>query len=273
MEWIEPEHPNLSIKQQCEILSVCRSSYYYEAAVEFDEFDLLLMQLIDKEYTLHPFYGSRRMTIFLKNQGYEVNRKRVQRLMRAMGIEALYPKPRLSNPGNTPVKFPYLMKGIKITGPNQAWCADITYIPVQNGFCYCVAVMDWWSRCVLSWRVSNSMDVGFCLEALEDAFKQGCPGVFNTDQGSQFTSEEFVKALSSKNARISWDGRGRALDNVFIERVWRSLKYEEVYLNEYKDVNHARECIDKYFNFYNTERPHQALKNQTPRVIHNMYNV
>jgi putative transposase len=208
------------------------------------------------------------MTQVLKTQGYDINRKRVRRLMQEMGLEAIYPKKNLSQPGDSEMKFPYLMSSLKIDRPNKAWCADITYIPLRDGFGYCVAVMDWWSRCVLAWRVSNTMDVGFCLEALEEAFSKGKPEVFNTDQGSQFTSTLFVETLLREQIRVSWDGRGRALDNVFIERLWRSLKYEDVYLRDYKILGEAREGIAKYFNFYNQHRPHQALKNQTPMVMH-----
>lgn len=226
------------------------------------------MRLIDREYLQHPFYGSRRMREVLKAQGYCINRKRVQRLMQEMGLEAIYPKKNLSQPGEPEVRFPYLMNGLKIDRPNKAWCADITYIPLKDGFAYCIAVMDWWSRCVLGWRVSNSLDVSFCLEALEEAFSKGKPEVFNTDQGSQFTSSLFVEMLLREEIRVSWDGRGRALDNVFIERLWRSLKYEEVYLKNYEGLIQAREGIGEYFDFYNGYRPHQSLRYQTPRVMH-----
>jgi len=226
------------------------------------------MHLIDREYLEHPFYGSRRMREVLKTLGYCINRKRVQRLMQEMGLEAIYPKRNLSQPGEPEIKFPYLMRTLKIDRPNKAWCADITYIPLEDGFGYCIAVMDWWSRYVLSWRVSNSMDVSFCLEALEEAFSKGRPEVFNTDQGSQFTSAKFVDMLLAKEIEISWDGRGRALDNIFIERLWRSLKHENVYLRGYRGLKEARDGISKYFAFYNQHRPHQALRNQTPMIIH-----
>lgn len=226
------------------------------------------MRLIDKEYLQHPFYGSRRMTAVLVNMGHPVNRKRVQRLMQLMSLEAIYPKPRLSVAKERPIRYPYLMRGAKLDGPNQAWCADITYIPLTNGFGYCVAILDWWSRYVLSWRVSNSMEEGFCLEALAEALSKGNPAIFNTDQGSQFTGTNFIEALLTTNIRISWDGRGRALDNIFVERLWRSLKYEEVYLKEYGGLAEARRSIGEYFEFYNTERPHQALRYQTPHVVH-----
>jgi putative transposase len=264
---IEPEHTQLSVRSQCALLGLCRASYYYEPE-EDRTHDFELMHLIDREYLEHPFYGSRRMAVALKEGGYFVNRKRVQRLMREMGLEAIYPKRNLSKPGEPEIKFPYLMRGLSIDRPNKAWCADITYIPLQEGFGYCIAVMDWWSRWVLAWRISNSMDVNFCLEALEEAFSKGKPEIFNTDQGSQFTSALFVEALLREQILVSWDGRGRALDNIFIERLWRSLKYEEVYLREYKGLNEARAGIGKYFEFYNTERPHQALRYQTPKAIH-----
>jgi putative transposase len=226
------------------------------------------MHLIDREYLDHPFYGSRRMTEVLKAKGYSINRKRVQRLMQEMGLEAIYPKRNLSQPGEPEAKFPYLMRTLKIDRPNKAWCADITYIPLQEGFAYCVVVMDWWSRYVLSWRISNSMDVNFCLEALEEAFSRGKPEVFNTDQGSQFTSTQFVEMLLTREIGVSWDGQGRALDNIFIERLWRSLKYEDIYLKSYKKLQEARDGISKYFTFYNQDRPHQALRNQTPMIMH-----
>lgn len=246
---------------------MCRSSFYYEAAPE-NELDLALMRLIDQEYLRSPFYGSRRMTVVLQGQGYEVNRKRVQRLMREMALEAIYPKPSLSQPGEQELRFPYLMKSAVVDKPNKAWCADITYIPLKDGFGYCVAVLDWWSRYVLSWRVSNSLDVNFCLEALEEALTMGIPEIFNTDQGCQFTSTVFVERLLSADVKISWDGRGRALDNVFVERLWRSLKYEEVYLKDYSGLVEARKSIGEYFDYYNNKRPHQALRYQTPLSIY-----
>lgn len=208
------------------------------------------------------------MTVMLNAMGHEINRKRVQRLMREMGLEAIYPKRNLSSPGATEMRFPYLMKCLTIDRPNKAWCADITYIPLKDGFGYCIAVMDWWSRCILGWRISNTMDVKFCLEALEEAFSKGRPEVFNTDQGSQFTSSIFIEALLQEKIQISWDGRGRATDNVFIERLWRSLKYEDIYLKEYRELGEAREGIARYFEFYNYCRPHQALRNQTPMAVH-----
>lgn len=256
------------MRAQCNLLGLCRASYYYQAEERDREVDFELMALIDREYLKHPFYGSRRMTAVLKIQGYEINRKRVQRLMQEMGLEAIYPKRNLSKPGEPEIKFPYLMNSVEVDRPNKAWCADITYIPLKEGFGYCIAIMDWWSRCVLSWRISNSMDVNFCLEALEEAFSKGKPEIFNTDQGSQFTSSLFVEMLLQKHVRVSWDSKGRALDNVFVERLWRSLKYEDVYLKGYEKLIDAKEGIGKYFDFYNEQRPHQALRNQTPMIVH-----
>lgn len=258
----------LSIREQCALLGLCRASYYYQAEEWDRREDIQLMHLIDREYLEHPFYGSRRMAEVLKAQGWYVNRKRVQRLMQEMDLEAIYPKKNLSLPGEPEVRFPYLMRGLKIDRPNKAWCADITYIPLRDGFGYCIAVMDWWSRCILAWRLSNTMDVSFCIEALQEAFSKGKPEVFNTDQGSQFTSTLFIEELLKQQVRVSWDGRGRALDNVFIERLWRSLKHEDVYLRGYTEMKEAREGIAKYFDFYNQQRPHQALKYQTPMAMH-----
>lgn len=265
---VEPEHAALSIRTQCSLLGLCKASYYYQAEERDCEMDRELMRLIDQEYLERPFYGSRRMTEVLKAQGYCINRKRIQRLMQEMGLEAIYPKKKLSKPGEPEVKYPYLMRSLTIDRPNKAWCADITYIPLKEGFGYCVAIMDWWSRCVMAWRLSNSMDVNFCLEALEEAFSKGKPEVFNTDQGSQFTSALFVEILLREQVRVSWDGRGRALDNVFIERLWRSLKHEDVYLKDYKGLSEARNGIGRYFDFYNQSRSHQALKYQTPVTMH-----
>jgi putative transposase len=264
---IESHHEGLSIRQQCLLLGINRSSYYLEPKGE-KEYNLELMKRIDKEYLLHPFYGSRRMTAVLKNEGHAVNRKRIQRLMQIMGLEAIYPKPHLSISQEVEIKYPYLLKNAVVNSSNMAWCSDITYIPLQDGFAYLVAILDWYSRYILSWRLSNSMDVGFCLEALEEAFEKGKPEIFNTDQGSQFTSFAFVNALLEKKIKVSWDGRGRAMDNIFVERLWRSLKYEEVYLKEYQGIKEARESISKYFDFYNNERPHQALRYQTPKLFH-----
>jgi putative transposase len=226
--------------------------------------ELALMKMIDCQYMETPFYGSRKMAACLKSQGYIVNRKRVRRLMQIMGLKAIYRRPRTSPPGKGNKIYPYLLKGLKINRPNQVWAADITYIPMQKGFLYLVVIMDWYSRYVLSWRLSNSMESGFCVEALKEALQKGCPEIFNTDQGSQFTSREFVSLLESNCIRISMDGSGRYADNLFVERLWRSLKYEEVYLKAYPNAIIARAEIAKYIRFYNYERPHQSLGYKTP---------
>jgi len=226
------------------------------------------MTLIDKQYLKTPFFGSRRMTHHLRKEGFQVNRKRVQRLMRLMGIEAIYTKPRTSKPSKENKIYPYLLRDLTIEKPDQVWCSDITYIPMKKGFVYLVAVMDWHSRYIVSWRLSNSMDTSFCTEALEDALAQGTPGIFNTDQGSQFTSSDFTEMLKEKEVAISMDGKGRYLDNIFIERLWRSLKYEEVYLKAYEDIKEARVSIADWIRFYNFERPHQSLNYSTPWEAH-----
>jgi len=249
------------------MLGVSRASLYYEPVEESQE-NLQLMQLIDRQYTRTPFYGSRRMTAWLQAQGYRVNRKRMARLMRIMGIEAVYAKPKLSQPGEGHKIYPYLLKGLKIERCNQVWCTDITYIPMAQGFVYLVAVMDWFSRFVLSWALSLTMEVEFCLEALGSALRQSRPEIFNSDQGSQFTSERFLGELERRRIAISMDGRGRCMDNIFIERLWRSLKYEEVYLKDYQRVPEAHRGIEKYFQFYNYERLHQSLNYQTPAAIY-----
>lgn len=249
------------------MLGVSRASLYYEPVEESQE-NLRLMQLIDREYTRAPFYGSRRMTAWLQGQGYRVNRKRVARLMRIMGLEAVYAKPKLSQPGEGHKIYPYRLKRLKIERCDQVWCSDITYIPMTQGFVYLVAVMDWFSRFVLSWALSLTMEVEFCLEALKSALQRGHPEIFNSDQGAQFTSERFLGELERRHIAISMDGRGRCLDNIFIERLWRSLKYEEVYLKDYQMVPEARRGIEKYFHFYNYERLHQSLNYHTPAAIY-----
>lgn len=226
------------------------------------------MRLIDEEYTRHPFYGSRRMMAFLERQGYEVNRKRVQRLMALLGLEAIYPKPRISQGHPEHHKYPYLLKGVSIDRPDHVWSTDITYIRMDRGFVYLVAVIDWFSRYVLSWQLSNSLDVGFCLEALDGALRIGQPAIFNSDQGCQFTSMDFTDRLKAQGILISMDGKGRALDNIFVERLWRTVKYEEVYLKDYRTVQEARDGLSDYFAFYNTERPHQALDYRTPKEVY-----
>jgi putative transposase len=264
---IEPGHPHVSLRRQCALLDLARSSLYREPIGESTD-NLYLMRLLDAQYTATPFYGSRRMTAWLRSQGYAVNRKRVTRLMRQMGIEAIYTKPQLSQAAEGHVIYPYLLRGVKIERVNHVWSTDITYIRLQQGFIYLVAVIDWWSRYVLSWAVSITLDSAFCLEALETALRRGRPEIFNTDQGAQFTSRAFTERLRQGGVQISMDGRGRALDNVFVERLWRTVKYEEVYLREYNTVREAQQGLGRYFGFYNDERLHQALGYRTPATVY-----
>jgi len=233
-----------------------------------DAYNHKLMEMIDRQYLKTPFYGSRKMVIYLTNEGYFVNRKRVQRLMRLMNIQAIYPKPNLSKNRREHKIYPYLLKGVSIDRPNFVWSTDITYIPVRHGFLYLVAIIDWYSRYVLSWRLSNTLDVTFCIDALEEALEKGCPEVFNSDQGSQFTSNEFTEMLLSKEIKISMDGRGRVFDNIFIERLWRTVKYEDIYLKGYETGKDVKEGLSAYFPFYNNERFHQALEYRTPEEVH-----
>lgn len=257
-----------SLSRQCQILNISRSSVYYRPRPVSPE-DLQLMRLIDGQYLKNPVWGSRSMRNWLRRQGYRINRKRVQRLMRLMGIEAIYPKPRTSRPHPEHKVYPYLLKGIKIDQPNQVWAADITYIPMSRGFMYLVAVMDWHSRKVLSWRISNSLDTDFCLEALSEALtRYGTPQIFNTDQGAQFTSKEFTDTLKTWGVKISMDGRGRVQDNIFIERLWWSLKYHYVYLHEFENGSALRQGLKEWLAFYNQERFHQALDDQTPDEVY-----
>ena len=256
--------PNLSITRQCRLLSLSRSSFYYAAKGE-SEANLALMRRIDELFLKYPFFGSCQMVRRLRRDGLGVGRHRVRRLMRLMGLEAIYQTPRTSDPHPTHRIYPYLLRELAISRANQVWCADITYIPVQRGFLYLVAIMDWATRHVLAWRLSNSMDARFCIEALNEALaKYATPEIFNTDQGSQFTGLAFTGALTDAGIRISMDGRGRFMDNIFIERLWRSLKYEAVYLHELTDGFRAERVIAEWIGFYNTERPHSALAGQTP---------
>jgi putative transposase len=257
----------LSVRRQCELLGLSRSSLYYEPARETGE-DLRLMRRIDEQYTACPFYGSRRMTAWLIEQGEEVNRKRVQRLMRVMGLEAVYPKPRLSVAGRGHKIYPYLLRGVKIERPDQVWSTDITYVPMTSGFMYLAAVIDWFSRYVIAWKLSNTLDGSFCLEMLDEALKGGRPEVFNTDQGVQFTAAAFTGRLESAGVAVSMDGRGRALDNVFVERLWRSVKYEDIYLRGYEAVPELYQGLGRYFIFYNNERLHQSLDYRTPAAVY-----
>lgn len=264
---IEPMNPEIPIYRQCELLGLGKSSYYYEPVQE-NEYNLELMKLIDEQYTRSPFYGTRRMTAWLRRQGHKVNRKRVQRLMRLMGIEAIYPKKRLSISSEESKKYPYLLRGLEIREPDQVWSADITYIRMERGFLYLMAIMDWHSRYVLAWEMSNTLEVGFCLEALEKALRISKPEIFNSDQGSQFTSRKFTEVLEGRGIKISMDGRGRVFDNIFIERLWRTVKYEEVYIHSYETVREAREGLERYFRFYNTERLHESLGYRTPEEVY-----
>ena len=258
------DHPALSLSRQCAVLSISRSSFYYAPKGESPE-NLTLMHRIDELFMKHPFYGSRQMVRQLRREAVRVGRHRVRRLMRLMGLEAIYQAPRTSTPHPAHRVYPYLLNGMAIERPDRVWCADITYIPVQRGFLYLVAVMDWATRHVLAWRLSNTMDARFCVEALNDALaRYGRPEIFNTDQGSQFTSLDFTGVLRDASVAISMDGRGRCMDNIFIERLWRSLKYEAVYLHELTDGFKAERVIGEWIDFYNTERPHSALAGQTP---------
>jgi putative transposase len=264
---IDWNHGGLSVNRQCELLGLPRSTLYYETVPETAE-NLELMRRLDEHYLRTPFYGSRRLAVWLQQQGYLVNRKRVQRLMRRMGLEALYPKPRTTVPGRGHQIYPYLLRNLEITRPDQVWSADITYVPLQCGFLYLVAILDWYSRYVVSWRLSNSLDEGFCLEALAEALAWGRPEIFNTDQGVQFTGRAFTGKLEAAGVAISMDGRGRALDNVFVERLWRTVKYEEIYLKAYEGVAECRQGLGWFFPFYNHERPHQSWAYRTPWEVY-----
>jgi putative transposase len=265
---VDPADPVLSIVTQCRLLKVARSTLYYRPA-PVSEDDLAVMRRLDELYLATPFYGTRRMAVVLRREGWSVNRKRVRRLMRLMGLEAIYQKPNTSqaHPGHK--IYPYLLRGLLIDRPNQVWCADITYIPMARGFVYLVVVMDWFSRRALAWRVSITMETDFCVEALREAMaRHGEPEIFNTDQGVQFTSAAFLNELEARGVRVSMDGRGRFLDNIFIERLWRSLKYEEVFIKAYATVPAARAGIGGWLTFYNEERPHQSLGYLTPQAVY-----
>jgi len=264
---IETGNTILSKSDQCRLLELSRSSFYYQLQAE-SEFNLYLMGLIDQQYTKQPFYGARQMTQYLRRQGCKVNHKRVERLMRKMGIMAIYPKPHTSVKDEDHKVYPYLLRDLPIVYSNQVWCADITYVKMRHGFLYLIAIMDWFSRYVLSWALSNTLDVHFCLEALEKALAIAIPEIFNTDQGCQFTSNPFTGLLTKHNVRISMDGRGRAFDNIFIERLWRTVKYEEIYLHDYQDGIEAYFALDKYFRFYNEERTHSSLDYKTPAEVY-----
>ncbi len=266
-EIVERDHPALSTTRQCVLLGISRSSLYYRPRGPSPE-DLAIMKEIDQQYLLTPFYGSRRMKVWLDRQGHQVSRKRVQRLMGTMGLTAIYRRPRTSQPAPGHKVYPYLLRGVKITRPNQVWAADITYIPMAKGFLYLVAIMDWYSRRVVAWGLSNTLDVDFCIEALRAALSKGKPEVFNTDQGSQFTSEAFTGLLEQYEVKVSMDGKGCYTDNIFVERLWRTVKYEEVYLKAYTGGREAKAGLGAYFHFYNTQRPHQALDYRTPAEVY-----
>lgn len=263
---VESDNPLLTLGRQCELLGLSRSSYYYKPRSESDE-NLELMRLMDEQYTRTPFYGVLRMQAWLRSEGYDINVKRVRRLLRLMGLEAIYQKPRLSKPAPGHSIYPYLLRGIAIEYSCQVWSSDITYIRLRHGFLYLVAILDWYSRYVVSWELSNTIDTEFCLSALDRALRLTKPQIFNTDQGAQFTSNDFTGRLLQAGVSISMDGKGRAIDNVFVERLWRTVKYEEVYLQDYSSDGDAAASLARYFNFYNKERPHQALNYLTPEAV------
>jgi putative transposase len=255
------------VRRQCQLLGLSRSSLYYQPAAETAD-NLRLMRLIDQEYTAHPFLGSRRLTAWLIEQGEPVNRKRVQRLMRLMGLEAIYPKPKLSTARAGHRIYPYLLRGVAVERPDQVWSTDITYVPLARGFMYLAAILDWYSRYVIAWRLSNTLDGWFCLEMLEEALSRGRPEVFNTDQGVQFTAQAWTARLEAAGVAVSMDGKGRCLDNVFVERLWRTVKYEDIYLWRYEDVPQLQRGLGRYFPYYNEERRHQALDYRTPAAVY-----
>jgi putative transposase len=257
----------IPIARQCELLDLSRSSFYYSPHGD-DSYNLQLMNLIDEQFTKTPFYGVPKMTAWLRAVGHPVNPKRIRRLMRQMGLEAIYPKPRTSQSGPAHTIYPYLLKGVTVNRPDHVWCADITYIRLAHGFVYLVVVLDWYSRYILSWELSITLEKEFCLQALKNALWISKPEIFNTDQGAQFTSEEFIGALAGASVRISMDGRGRLYNNIFVERLWRTVKYEEVYLHDYRTVQEARERLAAYFHFYNTERLYEALGYRTPHEVY-----
>jgi putative transposase len=264
MDMIDPDHQRLSIVRQCFLAGVSRSAFYYQGKGE-SPCILKLIRLIDEQWLKAPFFGSRRMARYLRGKGYNASRKRVRRLMKKMGLEAVYPRPRTSKPHPEHPVYPYLLKGMTIGRPNQVWCADITFLPMRRGFMYLAAVMDWHSRRVLSWRLSNTLEADFCVAALEEAIEtHGTPDIFNTDQGSQFTSQAFTGLLKKHGIKISMDGKGAWMDNVFIERLWWSLKYECIYINEFEDGTALRNGLRTWIGFYNSERPHSSLDDQTP---------
>lgn len=264
---IDPAYTQISIRRQCELLGLNRSTYYMRPSGE-SSFNLMLMELIDKQYTKTPFYGYPKMTALLRRENHPVNKKRVARLMRLMGLQAVFPGRKTTIPDKNHKIYPYLLRGVAITRPNQVWSTDITYIPITGGFMYLVAVIDWYSRYILSWELSNTLDGAFCQEALKQALKKGTPDIFNTDQGSQFTARAFTDILTAAGIRISMDGRGRFFDNIFIERFWRSVKYEDIYIKMYENVIALIAGLGIYFPFYNEERLHQHLGYSTPEEVY-----
>jgi putative transposase len=268
---IEPDHPKLSIVRQCELLGLARASYYHQPQPETDD-NLKLMRVIDEVHLAHPEFGSRQMARWLRRQGYPVNRKRTQRLMRVMGLEAIYRAPNTSRKHPSNPVYRYLLRRLKVLRPNQVWAMDITYVPIQGGFIYLCAVIDWYSRSVLAWELSNTLDASFCVHTVQRALAEyGPPEIFNTDQGCQFTSAEFTQQLLAQKVKISMDGRGRALDNVFIERLWRTVKHDEIYLKSYGSQIEAHLNLDRFFRFYNDERPHSAFGNTNPMTPMEVY--
>jgi putative transposase len=267
--WISREDP-LPLLRQCAVAGVSRATYYaHQRAIPVDEEEAMLLRLMDEEYTRHPLFGSRRMVRFLRDRGWAVNRKRVQRLMQQLGVAGMAPGPHTSQPHPTHPVYPYLLRGLAIDRPNQAWSTDITYIRLAQGWGYLVAIIDWYSRKVLTWRLSNTLDAGFCVDCLHEALRRfGVPEIFNTDQGAQFTSHDFVNALKAHPIRISMDGRGRAADNIFVERLWRTVKYEDIYLQDYETLAQVQVGLKMYFTFYNGERGHQSLGYQTPDGVY-----
>lgn len=265
---IEPKQPKISLRRQCSLLGLNRATYYWQPAAE-SKLNLKLMEVIDQEYTRTPFYGSRKITVQLNQQLQEkVNRKRVVRLMQKMGLQAIYPHKNTSIPDNQHKKYPYLLRNLAISHPDQVWAADITYIPMVQGFMYLVAIMDWFSRFVITWQLSNTLDGIFCLETLQFALQHGKPEIFNSDQGAQFTARTFTSELEAAGVRVSMDGQGRAYDNIFVERLWRSVKYEDIYIKDYASVLDLKEGLTDYFLFYNYERPHQGLNYRTPAEVY-----
>ncbi len=266
-KWLNPAHPGLSMRQQTQLLQINRSSMYYRPTGE-SEYNIMLMNLLDEQYTKTPFYGVKKMAVFLNEVGHIVNVKRVRRLLRNMGLEAIYQKPNLSKGSSEHQIYPYLLRNVPITRRNQVWSTDITYVRLRQGFVYLVAIIDWHSRYVLNWRISTTLEADFCIETLEEALAKGQCEVFNTDQGVQFTTKRFIEPLLAKGIKVSMDGKGRALDNIFVERLWRSVKYEDIYLKDYDSVQSVKVGMDEYFTFYNHQRYHESLGYKRPAEVY-----